>query len=427
MSGKWRSLAIDVTPLRTSRQFRLLWGGQAMSFLGSMLTYVAVPFQVYEQTRSSFAVGLLGLATFVPLLAVGLVGGALADTLDRRRLFFLAETGLAAVSVLLAVNAFLPHPQLWALYVLSGCSGALMGFGRPSLDAMLPRLVEPDQVPAASALTALYGSLGLVLGQLAGGVLVATVGLGATYAIDAATFAASLLTLRAMDAMPPDPDASDVSWSAIKEGLRYVRGNKVVLGTYVLDANAMIFGFPRAVMPALAAGRFGGGATTLGLLYAAPTAGSFVVSATSGWAGRVRRHGLAIAIAVGVWGVAILGFGLSHSLPVAMALLAVAGGADMVSGVFRMTIWAQAVPDRFRGRLAGVTLINVTSGEMLGDVEGGAVAAWRGPGFSVVSGGVACLAGLAVCLALLPDFVRYRADSVSAGASTGAKRGAQLQ
>jgi MFS family permease len=414
VSLKWRSIAVDVTPLRTSRQFRLLWSGQAMSFLGSMLTYVALPYQVFRLTGSSLAVGMLGLSTFVPLLAVGLVGGALADTLDRRRLFFLAETGLAAVSVLLAVNAFLPQPQLWALYLLSGCSGALMGLGRPSLDAMLPRLVAPEQVAAASALTALYGSLGLVLGQLAGGVLVATVGLGATYAIDAATFAASLLTLRAMDAMPPDPDAGAVSLSSIREGLRYVRGNKVVLGTYLLDANAMVFGFPRAVMPALAAGRFGGGAATLGLLYAAPTAGAFVVSATSGWASAVRRHGLAIAIAVAVWGLSIIAFGLTHTLPLALVALAVAGGADMVSGVFRMTIWAQAVPDRYRGRLAGVTLINVTSGEMLGDVEGGAVGAWRGPGFSVVSGGVACLAGLAVCLALLPDFVRYRAGSVPA-------------
>jgi hypothetical protein len=176
----------------------------------------------------------------------------------------------------------------------------------------------------------------------------------------------------------------------------------------------MIFGFPRAVMPALALGRFGGGAATLGLLYAAPTAGAFLVSATSGWTGAVRRHGLAIAVAVGVWGLAIVAFGLSHSLVLAMLFLAVAGGADMVSGVFRMTIWAQVIPDRYRGRLAGVTLINVTSGEMIGDVESGAVAAWRGPGFSVVSGGVACLVGLGVLVVLLPEFVRYRADSVSA-------------
>jgi hypothetical protein len=245
-------------------------------------------------------------------------------------------------------------------------------------------------------------------------VLVATVGLGTTYAIDAATFAASLITLRRMDAMPPDPDASDVSWTSIRDGLRYARRNKVVLGTYLLDTNAMIFGFPRAVLPALATGRFGGGAATLGMLYAAPTAGAFLVTATSGWTGAVRRHGLAIAIAVGVWGASIVAFGLSRTLALALLCLAVAGGADMVSGVFRMTIWAQDVPDRYRGRLAGVTLINVTSGEMLGDLEGGAVAAWRGPGFSVVSGGVACLAGLAALVALLPEFVRYRADSVSA-------------
>jgi hypothetical protein len=277
---------------------------------------------------------------------------------------------------------------------------------------MLPRIVEPEQITAASALTALYGSLGLVVGQLLGGVLVATIGLGWTYTIDAATFAASLLTLRAMDAMPPDPDASDVSLAAIRDGLRYAIHNQVILGTYLIDFNAMVFGFPRAVMPALATGRFGGGAATLGLLYAAPTAGAFVVSATSGWTGRVRRQGVAIALAVAVWGGSILLFGLTSALGLALLLLAIAGGADMVSGVFRMAIWAHVVPDRLRGRLAGVTLINVTSGEMLGDVASGAVAALRGPGFSVVFGGAACLVGLGVLVAALPGFVRYRADSV---------------
>jgi len=405
-------LAIDVTPLRTSRQFRLLWSGQALSFFGSMLTYVAVPYQVFLITESSFAVGMLGLATFLPLLAVGLLGGALADTMDRRRLFFLAETGQTTVSVLLAVNAFLPHPQLWVLYALSAISGALLGFGRPSFDAMLPRLVEPDQVTAAGALTALYGSLGLVVGQLVGGVLVATIGLGWTYLIDATTFAASLLTLRAMDAMTPDEDASDVSFAAIRDGLRYAVRNRVVLGTYLVDFNAMVFGFPRAVLPALATGRYGGGAATLGLLYAAPTAGAFFVSATSGWTAGVRRQGLAIGLAVAVWGASIFAFGLSESLAIGLVLLAVAGGADMVSGVFRMAIWATVVPDRLRGRLAGVTLINVTSGEMLGDVESGLVAAWQGPAFSVTFGGAACLAGLGALMALLPDFRRYRADSV---------------
>jgi hypothetical protein len=296
------------------------------------------------------------------------------------------------------------------LYVLSGAAGALTGLGRPSLDAMLPRLVPIEQVPAAGALIALYGTLGFVIGQLSAGVLIATVGLAATYAIDMATYSASLLTLRAMDGLPPPDDADRPSRRGIVEGLRFARHNPVVLGTYLLDWDAMIFGFPRAVMPALAAGRFGGGPATLGLLYAAPTAGAFVMSVTSGWAGRVTRQGLAIVVAVVVWGFAIVAFGLTHSLALALAMLAVAGGADMVSGVFRMTIWAQVVPDRYRGRLAGVTLINVTSGEMLGDVEAGAVAAWRSPGFSVVSGGVACLVGVVALVAALPAFVRYRAE-----------------
>jgi MFS family permease len=406
----WRSIAIDLTPLRGSRQFRLLWSGQALSFLGSTLTYVALPYQVFQLTDSSFAVGMLGLTTFLPLLAVALVGGALADAVDRRQLFLLAQIGEAAVAGLLALNALSPHPRLWALYVLSGAAGALTGLGRPSLDAMLPRLVPIEQVPAAGALIALYGTLGFVIGQLAAGVLIATIGLAATYFIDFCTFSASLLSLRAMDDLPPPDDADRPSFRGMVEGLRFARRNPVVLGTYLLDWDAMIFGFPRAVMPALATGRFAGGPATLGLLYAAPTAGAFVMSVTSGWAGRISRQGLAIVVAVVVWGSAIVGFGLTHSLAVALAMLAVAGGADMVSGVFRMTIWARVVPDRYRGRLAGVTLINVTSGEMLGDVEAGAVAAWRTPGFAVVSGGVACLAGVAVLVVALPAFVRYRAE-----------------
>src|SRR5271165_2303818 len=306
-----RAARADLGPLRRSRQFRLLFAGQGVSFAGSMITAVALPFQAYALSHSSLVVGLLSVAELLPYLAVGLLGGALADALDRRRL-------------VLVVNALAGHPRLWVLFAMSVLMAALGAVQRPSLDALLPRVVTGEDVPAATALTSLRSNLGQVAGPALAGGLIALAGLAATYAVDVASFAISLLALWRMDAVPPPPGAAPLSLHGIAEGLRYARSRQDLLGTYLVDMAAMVFGMPEALFPQLAT-HFGG-AGVLGLLYTAPAAGSLVVSATSGWARAVRRQGRAVVIAAGAWGLAVAAFGLATRLWVALSLLAVAGG-----------------------------------------------------------------------------------------------------
>jgi predicted MFS family arabinose efflux permease len=407
VSSWTKRLAVDIRPLRTSRDFRLLWSGYAISFLGSQLSYVAVPYQVFRLTHSSLKVGLIGLAILVPLLITSFLGGALADAFDRRTLFALSESAHTVVALGLVVNALLPHPHLWALYVLSALTGAISGIGRPSYDSLIPRIVTIEEIPAASALLALIQSLGLILGPALAGVLIAAVGLSSTYLVDALTFAASLCALALMRAAPPPEDAARPSLRSVLDGLRFLGTQPVIQGTYIVDFVAMLFGMPSALFPALAAGRFGGGPQVLGLLYAAPFAGTLLVTVTSGWTSHVRRQGRAVVFGALGWGLAITAFGLTHQLASALFFLALAGAGDMVSGLFRMNIWNSAIPDAYRGRLAGLELANVNSGPLLGDFEAGAVASWRGLGFAIVSGGLACVAAVLLTAALLPRFLSY--------------------
>ena len=402
-----RAATIDVGPLRTSRDFRLLFFGQAVSFAGSMITYVAVPFQVFALTHSSLAVGMLSLVELAPLLVAALVGGALADAHDRRRLVLLSELGLAFVSGVLAVNALLPRPQLWVLFAVAGVAATFDGIQRPSLDALVPRIVRREEVPAAAALNSLRSTFGMVLGPPLGGLLIALAGLPATYAVDVASFAASLVALGLMRAVPPPPEAERPSLRRIAEGLRYARSRPELMGTYLVDINAMLFGMPIALFPALAT-RYGGPGV-LGLLYAAPSVGSMLATLTSGWTASVGRHGRAILLAAAAWGLAIVGFGLASSLWLALVMLGLAGAADMISGIFRSTIWNQTIPDSLRGRLAGIEQISYSTGPLLGNVEAGAVAALTTVRTSVVSGGVLCVAGCGVLAILLPAFNRYDA------------------
>jgi MFS family permease len=402
-----RLATMDVGPLRRRRDFRLLWIGQGVSFFGSMITYVALPYQAYQLSGSSLVVGLLGLAELAPLLVAAFIGGALADAVDRRRMMQVTELLFAAASMVLVANALLPHPQLWLLFVMSALLATLDGLQRPSLDALTPRLVERDELPAAGALASFRMTIGMIAGPAVGGVLVATVGLPATYAVDVATFAVSLIALRMMRAVPPPAEAEPPSLARIREGLRYARSRPELMGTYIVDIVAMFFGMPMALFPAAATHL--GGAGVLGLLYAAPAVGSLLATLTSGWVAHVHRHGAGVCIAAAVWGVGIIGFGLAPGLALALLGLVVAGGADMVSGIFRGTIWNQTIPDHLRGRLAGIEQVSYSTGPLLGNVESGAVAAFAGVRVSIVSGGVLCVAGVIVAAFALPAFWRYDA------------------
>ncbi len=401
-----RRVVLDLAPLR-HRDFRLLFLGQGTSFLGSMITYVAVPYQVYALTGSSLQVGLLGAVEFVAMITTALLGGALADAVDRRRMVRLTELGLLACSAGLLGNALLASPRLAVVYAVAALATALDSLQRPSLDALLPRLVPREELLPAAALSSLRSNVGMLAGPAVGGVLIASAGLEATYAVDVLTFCASLVALTLMRAVPPPPDAARPSLRGVLEGLRYARSRPELLGTYLVDVNAMFFGMPNALYPAVAASL--GGAQVLGLLYTAPAAGALLASLTSGWTVRVHHHGQAVLWAAGLWGLAVVGFGLSGALAPALLFLGLAGAADMVSGLFRSAVWNTTVPDELRGRLAGIELISYSTGPTLGNVEAGAVAALAGPRFSIVSGGVLCVAGTLLLGALLPGFRRYDA------------------
>ena len=398
---------IDYGPLRRRRDFRLLFIGQAVSLFGSEITYVALPYQAYHLTGSSLVVGLLSLAELAPLLCAAFIGGALADAFDRRRMMQLTELSFAVASLMLVANALLPHPHVWVLFAVAVVQATLNGLQRPSLDALTPRLVERDELMAAGALTSFRMTLGGIAGPALGGVLIATVGLASTYAVDTATFVVSLAALRMMRAVPPPPEAAPPSLRRIAEGVRYAGSRQDLMGTYIVDIVAMFFGMPMALFPAAATHL--GGPGVLGLLYAAPAVGSLVATVTSGWTAHVHRHGAAVCIAAAGWGAGIVVFGLAPNLGVALLGLVIAGGADMVSGIFRTTIWNQTIPDHLRGRLAGIEQVSYSTGPLLGNVESGAVASLVSLRASIVSGGVLCIAGVALAALALPAFWRYDA------------------
>jgi MFS family permease len=398
---------IDVGPLRRHRDYRLLFAGQALSFFGAMLTYVAIPYQVYALTGSPLALGLLSLAALIPLLVTAFIGGALADAVDRRRMLQVAEAGLGVATALLFLNSLLDEPKVWVLFVVTPLLAAMDGFQRPALDSMVPRLVSRDELTAAAALDSLRGEFGMIAGPAIGGILIATVGLPATYGIDVATYGASVVALALMRAMPPPPEAVPPSLRSIGEGFKYAWSRQELLGSYGVDMVAMFFGMPMALFPAIAAQY--GGAEVLGLLYAAPSVGALVASLTSGWAARVHRHGMAIIWAAASWGLAIAVFGLVTNLWVALVVLGFAGAADMISGIFRGTLWNQTIPDRLRGRLAGIEQISYSSGPLLGNLEAGVVASLASVRVSVVSGGVLCVVGVGLFTLFLPAFRHYDA------------------
>jgi MFS family permease len=401
-----RRLFIELNPLKHSRDFRLLFSGQLVSTLGSQLTVVAVPYQVYRMTHSSLDVGLISLAQLIPLLVFSMIGGSVSDTHDRRRVLMVTELLMAVTSAGLAINGSVREPALWPLFVLSGASGALAGFDRPAFNASIPRMVSVGDLAAAYALWQVQIQVGTVVGPAVAGILLSSAGLSTVYWIDVATFVVSFASVAAMAAQRPSADAGRAGWKSIAEGTRYLRGRQVLQGVYLLDIDAMVFGMPRALFPALGLGTFHGGARAVGYLYAAPGAGALVGALMTGWVNLVRRQGLAVITAVILWGAAITAFGLVHVLWIALVLLALGGWSDVVSAVFRNTILQTAIPDSLRGRLSAIQIAVVQGGPRLGDLESGAVAQGFGVRFSVVSGGAACIVGALLLAGGLPDFRR---------------------
>ena len=363
--------------------------------------------QVYQLTGSSLMVGLLGLAQLFPLIFGSIFGGAFADAYDRRKLLLVSQVLMASTSAALAFNAFSSSPQLWLIYVLTALQAAFSGLDSPTRSAAIPGLVQRETLSSALALNQLAWQVCQVVGPAIAGLIIAEVSIGWAYSVDVITFGISMLFLLRMKAMVPEGGGTKASKSSVMEGLRYLRGKQALQGTFVVDINAMVFGMPRALFPAIGLTVFGS-ATAVGFLYAAPGFGAMIGALTSGWLSSIDRQGRAVVLSVAVWGAAIAAFGLSTWLPVALFMLALAGAADVVSAVFRNSILQLTVPDRLRGRLSSIHIAVVTGGPRLGDVEAGTVAALTTPTFSVISGGIACIAGVALIARFMPDLPRWR-------------------
>jgi MFS family permease len=398
-------MILDISPLRNNREYRLLYIGQLVSLFGSMLTYVAVPVQVYNLTQSSFVVGLLGTVQLVPLLVFALLGGAFADSMDRRRLLVLSEILLALGSAALMVNALVGHSSVTLIFVVSALMSALNGFHRPALDAITPKLVKRDELRAVAALGSLRFSLSSIVGPALGGLLIWKLGIASTYAIDVVSFIVSLIALASMRSIPGIKKVKP-GLRSIAEGMRYAVSRPELIGTYVVDMLAMTFAMPMALFPAMAASW--GGSWAVSGLYTAMPVGALLATLLSGWTSKVDRHGVFVVVGAAIWGVAIVGLGYSNSLIAALVFLAIAGAGDNVSVIFRGAIWNETIPGELRGRLAGVEMISYLSGPMLGNTRAGWVASISSNSYSIVSGGVICLAGVLLCIPLLPAFWKYR-------------------
>ena len=398
-------MLLDITPLRISRDYRLLFFGQLVSAFGTAMSFVVVPVQVYQLTGSTLLVGLLSAAEFALILLMAFVGGACADFIDKRRMLRLTEIGQTLVTATLVFNATLGNPRVWLLFVCAALHAGLSALQRPSFESMLQKIVPLELMASVSALNALRWNVTTILGPSVAGIVLASYGASIAYTVDLVTFTASLCAVFLIRAVPaPTQIEERPTLKSVAEGLHYAWKRKDILGTYLIDMNAMFFGMPAALFPAMAT-TFGVG--TVGFFYAAPSVGALIATLTSGWAKKVNRHGLIVAVAAALWGVAIIFFGLAHNVYVALFFLALAGGLDMISAVFRMTIWSQTIPHYLRGRLAGLEMISYTSGPKLGDVEAGIVATLTSVRTSIVSGGILCVVGSAVISLLLPEFIRY--------------------
>jgi MFS family permease len=406
--ARLRALRMDTTPLRTSRDFRLLFLAGTVFYFGAMITYVAVPYQVYTLTGSNFAVGAIGLVELAPIIVFGLYGGALADHVDRRKLLIWSGVAQAVFTAVLALNAFRDDPDVWVIFVVAVLLASASALQRPSREALLPRTVKHSELPAANALGSLGIQIGLLAGPAVGGVLIAFVGVGWCFVIDVSGLVVASYLYLLMRSYPHRDETTPPSLAGIKEGMVYAFRRRDLLGTYFVDIAAMLLATPVVLFPALVEEVFDR-PELLGMLYTAEVIGAMVATGLSGWTARVHHHGRAIVLAAAVYGAMIALAGLMPSIWLVAVFLAFAGAADMISGIFRSTVWSQTIPESMRGRLAGIEMLSYSVGPLGGQVRAGITAdLWSVRG-AIVSGGLACVAGVTVTAAILRDFWSYDA------------------
>jgi MFS family permease len=374
-----------------------------------MVTYVAIPFQIKELTNSYIAVGIVGAIEIIPLILFGLYGGVLADYVDRKKMVWATEAAALVLSGILLLNSLSSEPKVWVIYVMAGLFASVDGLQRPSADAILPRIVGHKDLPAASALMSLRWQMGVIIGPTIGGIVISTISISAGYGFDVFTFFVSLLFLARVGSVPANPEAEKPSLRGLLDGIKYAFSRQDLTGTYLIDLAAMFFAMPTALYPFWADQL--GAPWALGFLYAAVTVGSVIVTLTSGWIKTYRFHGRAIIWAAIGWGAAIALAGISNSLILVLLFLAIAGGADMISALFRGTIWNQTIPDNLRGRLAGIELLSYSIGPLAGQLRAASMAAATSLTFSVTAGGLICVFMVALLASFLPKLRKYDAET----------------
>lgn len=398
-------MLLDLSPLKYNRDFRCLYIGQFISFFGTMMSFVALPYQVFQLTGSTLAVGFLGVVELVPLLITAFIGGALADIMDRKKLLIYAEFGMVLGCAVLLLNTLLAHPSLWLIFFTSGCLSALSGIHRPALDSMAPRLVKHHEIQSVAILTTFKGTVGMIGGPALAGIVIASMGLTWTYALDLFTFVFSIAAIWLIKAMPPLESQKPLSFKSVIEAVRYALSRPELLGTYVVDFAAMVFAMPNALYPAIAQSL--NSTKWLGWLYSAPALGALLVTVFSGWTKKILSHGKAVIFAAFMWGMSIIAFGLAPSAWWMLFFLVLAGAADAVSGIFRVTIWNETIPDDIRGRMASLEMISYMSGPLLGNAQAGLMASTVGLHQAITLGGTLCMIGVGLSALLLPGFWKY--------------------
>jgi len=400
-----RKYAIDLTPIKKYRDFKLLFTAGLFSYFGSMITFVALPFQIKELTGSFWAVGLIGVVEIIPLIVFGLYGGVLADYLDRKKMIWFTEFGTLIATSILLINSLQEEPSVILIFVIAAIFAALSGLKRPSQDAILPRLVNHDDLPSASALMSLRWQFGGIVGPSVGGIIIASYGAGAAYLIDCLTFVISLALIWQVKSVPPLDKATPPSMAGLMEGLNYAYKRKDLLGTYVVDLAAMFLAMPMALFPFWADEI--GAPYALGFFYSSITFGAVLVTLLSGWMRNYPHHGRAVIIGALGWGVAIVAAGSSNSLFLVITCLVIAGAFDQVSALFRGFIWNQSIPDELRGRLAGIEMLSYLLGPLGGQARAGGMAAMSSLRISIVGGGLLCIGFVSLIAASMPKFRSY--------------------